>query len=949
MATSFLDALFRRTSTETGSGAVDVPIDTPDCDREEAVVHRRRRGDQYRPVTVTEMKSLYERPDSFTDLLPWVECDDEHGVFVLEDGRSCGVLFELTPIPTEARSKQSLDDISEKLRGVLTQSVPEIDVGPWVFQLYAQYEPAIGFVSELESYYHADAGSGSEYTEAFVDLMREHLKAVSRPEGLFDDVSGSGGRWRGRILRLRMVLYRRQPRNPGEKPSMALIRSANEMNETANRLEEAFISIGLRARRGNAKSLYRWLLPWFNPRPSCAEGDPWELMRMAPCPTADEMPVGRDLGALMTLSMPWSDAESGTWQFDGVHHRVITIQGQRSPPVVGHLTGERKIGSSTASMLDRMPEGTVVAMTIVAKPQDRVSNQVSLIAQASAARGYEAEAAAEEADDAKRAMARGEKLYPVNLAVYVRGDTGRDLIQKTNRVEALLVANGLSPINSEVDLLAMDAYIRNLPMSFNVEYDRRFARRARLTYSKHIAAMAPVYGRDTGTGHPGFTFFNRGGEPVTMDPLNMADRKKNGHLLLFGPTGAGKSATIVYLLMQMMAVYRPRIFIIDAGNSFGLLGQYFSSLGLSVHQILIATRGDVSLPPFADAIRVIEDEKKLKFGDEEELAEGAVTDLDEDDEQRDMLGEMEIAAIILITGGDPKEEARLTRADKLEIRKAILRAAEVVLESGGDQVITEDVVDALREAARDPERPPKASERIEEMASGLELNCSGLGGRLFNRPGNALPESDVTILDFGIVARKGYEHLLTPAYVGVMNRINGLVEKYQYDERPTIVVTDEGHVITSNPMLSPYVVKITKMWRKLGTWFWIGTQNVEDFPDAAKKMLNMIEWWLMLAMPKEEVEAVSRFKELTPEQKAMLISAKKQPGKYVEGVAITDDFSLLFRNVVPSLCLALAQTEKHEKAARARIMKKRGCTELEAAFEVAKIIDAGRGIRGWAK
>jgi len=259
-------------------------------------------------------------------------------------------------------------------------------------------------------------------------------------------------------------------------------------------------------------------------------------------------------------------------------------------------------------------------------------------------------------------------------------------------------------------------------------------------------------------------------------------------------------------------------------------------------------------------------------------------------------------------------------------------------------VITMDVVNALREAARDPDRPPKASERIEDMASGLELNCAGLAGRLFNTPGDALPESDVTILDLGIVARKGYEALLTPAYVGVMNRINGLVEKYQYDERPTIVVTDEGHVITSNPMLSPYVVKITKMWRKLGTWFWIGTQNVDDFPEAAKKMLNMIEWWIMLAMPKEEVEAVSRFKELTPEQKAMLVSAKKQPGKYVEGVAMTDEFSLLFRNVVPSLCLALAQTEKHEKAGRAQIMKKTGCTELEAVFEMARLIDAGRGI-----
>ena len=47
------------------------------------------------------------------------------------------------------------------------------------------------------------------------------------------------------------------------------------------------------------------------------------------------------------------------------------------------------------------------------------------------------------------------------------------------------------------------------------------------------------------------------------------------------------------------------------------------------------------------------------------------------------------------------------------------------------------------------------------------------------------------------------------------------------------VVTDEGHIITTNPLLARYVVKITKMWRKLGAWFWIATQNL-DKEDPAR-------------------------------------------------------------------------------------------------------------------
>lgn len=44
-------------------------------------------------------------------------------------------------------------------------------------------------------------------------------------------------------------------------------------------------------------------------------------------------------------------------------------------------------------------------------------------------------------------------------------------------------------------------------------------------------------------------------------------------------------------------------------------------------------------------------------------------------------------------------------------------------------------------------------------------------------------------------------------------------------------------------------MKITKMWRKLGAWFWLATQNIDDIPASGAPMLNMIEWWLCLNMP----------------------------------------------------------------------------------------------------
>ncbi len=74
-----------------------------------------------------------------------------------------------------------------------------------------------------------------------------------------------------------------------------------------------------------------------------------------------------------------------------------------------------------------------------------------------------------------------------------------------------------------------------------------------------------------------------------------------------------------------------------------------------------------------------------------------------------------------------------------------------------------------------------------------------------------------------------------------------------------------------------------------------------------------------------------------------MLSARKEPGKYVEGVVLADNLEALFRSVPPPLSLALAMTEKHEKAERAAIMRERGCSELEAVQVMAERIARERG------
>jgi hypothetical protein len=58
-----------------------------------------------------------------------------------------------------------------------------------------------------------------------------------------------------------------------------------------------------------------------------------------------------------------------------------------------------------------------------------------------------------------------------------------------------------------------------------------------------------------------------------------------------------------------------------------------------------------------------------------ELMMPDASDSEDGDDQRDIMGEMEIIATLMITGGEEEEAKKLTRADRRMIRDAILHGA----------------------------------------------------------------------------------------------------------------------------------------------------------------------------------------------------------------------------------------------------------------------------------
>ena len=907
------------------------------------------RNPKQKPATTADVARLYDVNASFVDLLPWVDYLPAEQAMLLEDGVSRAAFFELTPIGTEGRDPEWLRKVRDALENALQDSFDELETSPWVVQLYAQDETNWDdYLQHLHDYIQPRA-KGTAFTELYLQLMKQHLAAISKPGGLFEDTTVSQLPWRGQQRRVRLVVYRRiqsadlDVRGQAPGPYLKII---------CDRLTGGLANAGIKSHRMDGHAIRHWLIHWFNPRPDHlgpADADIrrfYELVcQQVPAMAEGELPLasGTDFSQNLCYREPLSNTDKGLWYFDGLPHRVVMLDRLREAPKTGHLTGEtRKGGDALNALFDKMPEDTLLCITLVITPQDTLESHLEKLSRKAVGDTQASMLTREDVNTARQLLGRKHKLYRGSVAFYLRGRDHAQLQERSLQLSTALLGAGMEPVEPRDEVAPLNTYLRWLPGNFDPNQRRALDWYTQLMFAQHIANLAPVWGRSTGTGHPGITLFNRGGAPLTFDPLNRLDRQMNAHLFVFGPTGAGKSATLCNLISQLIAVYRPRLFIVEAGNSFGLTGDLAKRLGLTVNRIKLSPGSGVSLAPFADAIRLVQSTDNLKVVSPDDV-ETSDAHTSSQDEQRDILGELEIAARLMITGGEAKEEERLTRADRSAIRHGILAAARTCA-STGRPVLTQDIRDALKVAAQDADAPETRRNRMQEMAEAMDIFCMGSDGDIFNREGTPWPEADITIVDLATYALEGYNAQLSIAYISLLNTINNLAERDQYKGRPIVKLTDEGHIITKNPLLSPYVVKITKMWRKLGAWFWLATQNIDDLPPAAAPMLNMIEWWICLNMPPDEVEKISRFRELTPAQKALMLSARKESGKYTEGVLLSKSMEVLFRAVPPSLYLALAMTESEEKKERYDLMQSQRVSELDAAIQVAARIDRLRGI-----
>ncbi len=272
-------------------------------------------------------------------------------------------------------------------------------------------------------------------------------------------------------------------------------------------------------------------------------------------------------------------------------------------------------------------------------------------------------------------------------------------------------------------------------------------------------------------------------------------------------------------------MYRPKMFIFDPGNSFGLLGDYFSRYGLQTAKMSYSADKLTPLCLFADAKKLVSiDENKIdSVGDfvheVDKIENDAIEDSQKESEEtveRDVLGELEIIALMMITGGEVREYESYRRADRQMLRRSIVDAAKRCHETGA-MVRPQHILEVLDDIAngRHGEYNEERRKKAADMAGGLGFWCepNTFEANVFNTEGDGIPDVDVCIIDLATFTREGYEAHMAIAFMGIIQYVNNLAERDQYLARMVSLLIDEAHLVTINPLLAPFLIKMIKMFR----------------------------------------------------------------------------------------------------------------------------------------
>ena len=153
-----------------------------------------------------------------------------------------------------------------------------------------------------------------------------------------------------------------------------------------------------------------------------------------------------------------------------------------------------------------------------------------------------------------------EQFFDTSIHICLMGFDAVKLDAQTEQLQTMLWRIGSAERNRG------DAVVRtSLPLNY-VEKSRSLLRRDTPHLTESLSHMCPIFMEYQGVPDPGIIMNNRSGQPIYL--ALFGNLVMTAHSLIVGTTGSGKSFAFNNILMGTRVKYRPKVWIIDKGDSY---------------------------------------------------------------------------------------------------------------------------------------------------------------------------------------------------------------------------------------------------------------------------------------------------------------------------------------------------------------------------------------------
>ncbi len=878
-------------------------------------------------------KAYKQSRPSIADRLSVVDFSDKHHVFLLEDGLSLGSGFEIGDIAADGVNEKSLESVFSRVMDVFSYVLPLEEENPWVLQVYVNDEFSL---KSTFDFYKQKIDKGlldSPYTQTYLTQLERLYQKSSCEEGLFFDPM-SDLAFRGKLRRIRMVIYKRYSNKKNQPKRASILR---EHLTIRRRIVKKFQNAGIDIDVLKGSHFYSWWVRWFNPRPKLGLGCTDKLLKDYPYPENNK-PANFSFSQNVFYNYPKTDSKN--IYFDELAHRVLFFDSLSKRPEIGCVSREIEDAGSKkkAALLDKLPQGSTYSIQVVFSSDKSVSKHLKMVEKGTLGGSLEAQTIRADLKEARDAQTLGNRLFWVSQCLFIQGrdDESLDAIEES-LIDLFSSEASMPLMPSKYDVHPIDSYLSMLPFNFNFNYFHKHLSFDKLMFASEVAALMPVYGRYKGAKHqPCFPYFNRGGEPFFFDPLHRDFDSKNSHMAIFADSGGGKSVMTGHKVNSLMATKNARIVLFEMGNSFGGLIKHAQKKGKKVSQLVFSNdpKKAIAINPFANWHKAISEVECYSIVEVTKEHQKKVSELFKSknqsanesekacDEHRSYLTEMSLALRTMITQASAKEEDAFSLSDETLLIEVLSDAILNCVQAGVEQMLTEHVLASFKRKLDDME-PSSKKERIQDMHDRLKSYVIGPKARFFNVPTKPLDDFDIFHID--VLSLKDDKAKLALVMVSLLPRILAIAEENEATNRPMYLFVDEAHLQLDIDVLVAYFTLIAKVARKIGLWLVLITQNVSDLKsEKAKKILSLCETMIVLSLSENEIENLKEFKPITFEQENLIRSLRTQKGLYSEAMLINTNYQGIFRVIPPRELLAILVNNTDEKQLRKQLEEEHG-------------------------